>query len=282
MSEATVSVDDLRKSLEEAQAKVTAAEADQAAKGPALFKAGDYDGLAALNAPVKAAKAEVARIERSIENATRESRWAAFETERAPVQDTLNDLIKAAPTAPVIGVKGRILIDTVEEKDGDAIVQVRRAHVTLTPIVEKIDLDAFEEAIAANIDVAKWDAAGIADVTISISDIGGESKLAISPTASLNAAGKSTGEGNATRAGAMEYSFNGQWLGSRALLEALESAGHPIATDRANAFDVALREPSERKEGSNKTSPKGNALSNTANAVAKALNLEKRANPSAE
>ncbi len=265
----TVSVETLTEQLEAASAVLKAAEEKQLAEGPALFKAGNYDGLAALNAPVAKARADIDRITKRIAEATKESRWASFEKERAPVQSIVDGIIADKPTAPLASFKGRILIDDVEELQGDTTVQVRRAMVTLVPTFSKADLDAYEEMIAAEIDVAAWDAAGISDVTITAQGLDTDSlKVAISPTSSLNAAGKSMGTEGA-RAGGLEYNFNGTWLPSRAFLEAFEASGHAWVAKNEAGLERALRGD-------------GNALSNKAKSAAKAAGIESRAIVKAE
>jgi hypothetical protein len=92
-----------------------------------------------------------------------------------------------------------------------------------------------------------------------------------SPVISLdpNAASKATtvkrsetSTGSRTRSGALEYEYRGEWIGSRALLQAAVDNAEPIAVKRDASFRKALET--------------GNGVSNYAGDIAKELNLPKR------
>ena len=281
-TETAPNIDQLKDDLASANTALSEANAAVAKIATEYITSGSFDKLAATPEMrgVQTAQTKVHTAQRALDTATKESRWASFEVQRAPVQAILADMVKARPMAPVTSAKLRITIDTEEVAEGDAMVQVRVANVRLTPVVDKIDLDNFEAMIAEAIDVAAWDAAGISDVSGLITRIGqkefkASDDIRISPTASLNAAGKSaTGE----RAGSREYNYNGSWLGTRDFIAAVEASGHAVVTDRARAFDVALRDPSERTtHGADGVEPaKGNGMSSFGKQLAKTLGVDTR------
>ncbi len=291
MSEATNTIDTLNTEREAAVAALAEANNVMATEGPKItakgFTPDAMAALAPLAAKVASATAKLEGIDKRIEAATRESRWAATESTRAPIRELQATIAKAKPMVPVVSYKGRVLIEDVEEQDGDATVMVRRASVTIVPTAEKPDLDAFAQQLAESIDVDAWDEAKITDVTFTASGIGSaEYKSHVAATASLNAVGKgnSVSDGEA-RSGALEYHYNGEWLGTRAFLEAVEASGHEIATSRARSFDVSLREPEARthKAAAGQNEPKrGNGMSTFGTVVAKAIGVEYRAKAAAE
>lgn len=269
--ESTVTIESITKALEEAKAALATAEAEAAEKAPAFMSPLNLKALALLQVPVDAATKAVAKAEAQMADFTKASRWESFTAQRDIVQTHLNGLIKARPRVPVVSVKGRITVVTEEELQGDATVQVRRLHVSLTPTLEKADLDIFESQIAEALSLAAWDEAGIDDVSIVISGIGTDNKLTVSPTASLNAAGKAAAGTGEAKAGALEYHYNGEWLGTRAFLAAVKESGHAFVTDNPASFATPGAWDGS-KEG----------MSNLGKRAAKAMGVESRNKPKAE
>ena len=280
---AVSTVDALKADIEKAKAAIVTANAEAAKVVPALVAAGKFGELAVATAPVQAAERALKSLEAKLEAATRESRWAGFDEQRKPVLAVLNSLIKGKPMAPVTAVRGRIEIKDVEYTEGDVTGTRKELIVTLKPTVQPITLDGFEAQIEEAIDMQEWLDAGMVDMDISISRIGAadfnvNNDLRFGPSALLNDAGKKGSvAGDTARVGAVEYNFNGEWLGTGAFLAALKAQGGDFVTKNASSFDDA-------NLTSNGKAPYlgGNGFSNLAKRAAKAMNVDTRTKAKAE
>lgn len=231
-----------------AEQAVTAAKANADAKLPALIKASNYGPeFAELSTAISKAQVVLNTAQDALRAARASSVWESMVAVRQPIVDAAREFTITSPiTVGLTAVNGTITFDD------------EGAHVTLKPVIAPIDMSAIESLIAEQVDAAAFAAEKITSLDLNVTNIDKpDAMVQLVPSSSKTAA---TRNASGARTGKLEYEFNGAWLGSHELLDALEATNHQITVDRKQSFDTALR-------------GNGNGMSNLAKSVAKALNI---------
>lgn len=261
-----VSIESLTASRDEAQVKLNEANSEMATKGPELFAASNYEALKPLADAVSRAKVILEGRESALVEYRKTSAWEQMESAREPIRSTFRDLfIDSTPQNPLTGV-----IATIEVKDGKASAS---CHLTFS----SLDMSTINDLVAGSVDVAAFEKAGISSLTVQMTKIGTpEAIISDKPTPAKGAKVASTSTAStgdpAPRSGALEYSYNGSWLGSKALLQALKDEGHAFFSDHSKSLVWT---------GGKDGGIGGNGMSTLAKDAAKALKLEDREAPKA-
>lgn len=242
------------------QAVLTARQAESTAKEvatekiPTLLAASDFAGMTALTTEITKATKARESAESSLSEAKRTSRWASLEAPNQAIQSVLQMIIDRPPVLTAKRASGVIRVD----EQGNVSTDIR---VTFSD-QENADLEAL---VSESVDVDAFLAADVKSLDISVDLTATPPMITLRPTEAKHVRAPRT-EGTGTRAGALEYEYNGEWLSSKAFLTAVEASGHAIATDRAKGFERALRGD-------------GNAMSNLAKDVASKLSITSRSKP---
>lgn len=233
-----------------AEQAVTAAKANADAKLPALIKASNYGPeFADLSGAISKAQVALNHAQDALRAARASSVWESMVAVRQPIVDAAREFTISSPiTVGLTAVNGTITFDD------------EGAHVTLKPVISPVDMSAIESLIAEQVDATAFAVEKITSLDLNVTNIDKpDAMVQLVPSSSKTAATRNTG----ARTGKLEYEFNGTWLGSHELLDALEATNHQVTVDRKQSFDTALR-------------GNGNGMSNLAKSVAKSLNIPSR------
>lgn len=248
----TITRESLEAAIASAQEELTKSQTDASTKVAALMNTSpiDFIALGAASAPVETAQRKYDRAVSALGEFVNTSKWEQSSELRAPAVAAIRSLlIDTSVSSPLSGALGTIKVD-----DKGVVT------VALRPTFRAVDFDAINTMIAAEVNGPELLAQGITSIDVTVKDADKSNALVdLKPTGSK---GVSTAApaGDGSKVGALEYEYNGAWLSSRQLLDALKADNHAFYTKRSK---------STAWDG-------GNGMSNMAKDAAKDLTLPSR------